>query len=100
MIYKLLGGGAENALNGTTAVHAIALMKGANLLRVHDVKAAVETVRIFNALQNNDLRHELQHTFNYAFRHLHTQFQRYTRHSAGSLSVIQVLQADEVVGLH
>ncbi len=52
MIYKLLGGGPENALNGTTAVHAIALMKGANLLRVHDVKAAVETVRIFNALQN------------------------------------------------
>lgn len=52
MIYKLLGGGPENALNGTTAVHAIALMKGANLLRVHDVKAAVETVQIFNALQN------------------------------------------------
>ena len=52
MIYKLLGGGPENALNGTTAIHAIALMKGANLLRVHDVKAAVETVRIFNALQN------------------------------------------------
>ena len=52
MIYKLLGGGAENALNGTTAVHAIALMKGANLLRVHDVKAAVETVRIFNAMHN------------------------------------------------
>mgnify|MGYP002226794315 CR=1 FL=1 len=52
MIYKLLGGGPKNALNGTTAVHAIALMKGANLLRVHDVKAAVETVRIFNALQN------------------------------------------------
>jgi DNA primase len=52
MIYKLLGGGPENALNGTTAVHAIALMKGANLLRVHDVKAAVETVRIFNAMQN------------------------------------------------
>ena len=52
MIHKLLGGGPENALNGTTAVHAIALMKGANLLRVHDVKAAVETVRIFNVLQN------------------------------------------------
>ena len=51
MIYKLLGGGPENALNGTTAVHTIALMKGANLLRVHDVKAAVETVLIFNALQ-------------------------------------------------
>lgn len=51
MIYKLIGGGPEDALNGTTAIHAIALMKGASLLRVHDVKAAVETVRIFNALK-------------------------------------------------
>lgn len=51
MIYKLVGGGPEDALNGTTAIHAIALMKGASLLRVHDVKAAVETVRIFNALK-------------------------------------------------
>ena len=48
----ILVGVSRNALNGTTAIHAIALMKGANLLRVHDVKAAVETVRIFNALQN------------------------------------------------
>lgn len=51
MIYKLIGGGPEDALNGTTVIHAIALMKGASLLRVHDVKAAVETVRIFNALK-------------------------------------------------
>lgn len=50
MVYKLVGGGPEDALNGTTALHAIALMKGAQILRVHDVKAAVETVRIFNAL--------------------------------------------------
>lgn len=51
MVYKLLGGGPEDALNGTTALHAIALMKGARILRVHDVKAATETVRIFQALK-------------------------------------------------
>lgn len=46
MIYKLVGGDATTALNGTTALHAIALMKGASILRVHDVREAVETVRI------------------------------------------------------
>lgn len=51
MVYKLLGGGPEDSLNGTTALHAIALMKGARILRVHDVKAATETVRIFQALK-------------------------------------------------
>lgn len=51
MVYKLLGGGPKDALNGTTALHAIALMKGARILRVHDVKAATETVRIFQALK-------------------------------------------------
>lgn len=51
MVYKLLGGGPEDALNGTTALHAIALMKGARILRAHDVKAATETVRIFQALK-------------------------------------------------
>ena len=40
----------DDALNGTTAVHTIALMKGASILRVHDVKAAVEAVRIVGAL--------------------------------------------------
>lgn len=51
MVYKLLGGGPEDALNGTTALHTIALMKGARILRVHDVKAATETVQIFQALK-------------------------------------------------
>ncbi len=51
MIYKLLGQTPETALNGTTALHAIALLKGASILRVHDVKAAVEVVRIHEALQ-------------------------------------------------
>ena len=46
MIYKLLQTDASAALNGTTALNAIALMKGASILRVHDVKAAVETVKI------------------------------------------------------
>lgn len=51
MIWRLVGGGPEDALNGTTAVHAIALMKGASILRVHDVKAATEAVKIAGALQ-------------------------------------------------
>ena len=50
MIYGLLGSTAEDALNGTTALNTIALTKGANILRVHDVKAAVEAVAIFNAV--------------------------------------------------
>lgn len=48
MIFKTIGGNADTALNGTTALNAIALMKGANILRVHDVKEAVETVTLFN----------------------------------------------------
>lgn len=48
MIFKTIGANADTALNGTTALNAIALMKGANILRVHDVKEAVETVTLFN----------------------------------------------------
>nr|WP_183575717.1 dihydropteroate synthase [Mucilaginibacter sp. X5P1] len=47
MIYKTLGITAAEALNGTTALNTIALTKGANILRVHDVKEAVEAVRIW-----------------------------------------------------
>jgi dihydropteroate synthase len=47
MIYNELGITAEDALNGTTALNAIALTKGADILRVHDVKEAVETVKIW-----------------------------------------------------
>ena len=47
MIYNLVGGSPETALNGTSVVNAISLMKGADILRVHDVKEAVETVKIF-----------------------------------------------------
>jgi len=50
MIYKELGTNAEMALNGTTVLNTIALTKGAKILRVHDVKEAVECVRLFNKL--------------------------------------------------
>lgn len=46
MITKFLGITSDEALNGTTVVHTIALQKGANILRVHDVKEAVEAVKI------------------------------------------------------
>ena len=46
MIYRLLGTSPEEALNGTTALHAMSLLKGASILRVHDVREAVETVEI------------------------------------------------------
>lgn len=52
MIYKTLGSNAENALNGTTALHMVALTKGANILRVHDVKEAVECVTLYKNLMN------------------------------------------------
>lgn len=48
MIYKFLGGTPDDALNGTTVLNTIALMQGASIIRVHDVKAAVEAVKIFN----------------------------------------------------
>lgn len=50
MIYKLLGGTPQDALNGTTVLNTISVMKGANILRVHDVAAAVEVVKIYSAL--------------------------------------------------
>ena len=50
MIYKVLESDPDHALNGTTAAHMALLLKGANLLRVHDVQAAVETVKIFQQI--------------------------------------------------
>ncbi|GJM62166.1 dihydropteroate synthase [Persicobacter diffluens] len=47
MIYKLLGGSPAEALNGTTVLNTLALTKGANILRVHDVKEAKECVELF-----------------------------------------------------
>ena len=48
MIYNLLDTTAENALNGTTVANVVALQNGANILRVHDVKQAVECIKIVN----------------------------------------------------
>lgn len=50
MIYKLLGGDATTSLNGTSVLDTVALMKGTSILRVHDVKEAVEAVRIVKAM--------------------------------------------------
>ena len=52
MIYRLLESKPEDALNGTTVINTLALMGGTDILRVHDVKEAVETVRIFNMLRS------------------------------------------------
>ena len=52
MIYKFLDITPEEALNGTTALNTIALLKGANILRVHDVKEAVESVRIVEKMKS------------------------------------------------
>ncbi|WP_418638370.1 dihydropteroate synthase [Winogradskyella sp.] len=53
MIYKTLNSTSENALNGTTALHMVALQKGAKILRVHDVKEASECITLYNQLQSN-----------------------------------------------
>ncbi|MDF1518424.1 MAG: dihydropteroate synthase, partial [Lutibacter sp.] len=52
MLYKPLGITAESALNATTAANTVALLNGASILRVHDVKEAVEAVKIVNLLNN------------------------------------------------
>ena len=54
MIYKVLGTNAQEALNGTTFLNTISLMKGAKILRVHDVKEAVECVTLFEKLQHHE----------------------------------------------
>lgn len=55
MIQKILDVDAANALNGTTAVHMLALMRGARILRVHDVGAAMECVKIWEKFNNPDV---------------------------------------------
>jgi dihydropteroate synthase len=52
MIQNIINEPAENALNGTTVTNTLALMKGAKILRVHDVKEAVEAVKIFEMMAN------------------------------------------------
>ena len=55
MIYKLLGSTPDESLNGTTALNTLALMKGASILRVHDVKEAVECCKIVNQLNRKSV---------------------------------------------
>ena len=50
MVYKPFGGSAKEALNGTTALHLVALQQGAKLLRVHDVKEAMEVIHLWKQL--------------------------------------------------
>lgn len=52
MIYKTLDITPQDALNGSTVLHTIALSKGANILRVHDVKEAVEAIKLWQAVKN------------------------------------------------
>lgn len=58
MIYKTLGITPAEALNGTTALHTIALSKGANILRVHDVKEAVETIRLWQNVEQYEFNQD------------------------------------------
>ncbi|WP_053972223.1 dihydropteroate synthase [Mangrovimonas sp. ST2L15] len=53
MIYKTLETTADQALNGTTSINTISLLKGTKILRVHDVKEAIETVKLFNEMISN-----------------------------------------------
>ena len=53
MIYKPLQIDPENALNGTTAAHMVALRNGASILRVHDVREAVQAINIHDLVLRN-----------------------------------------------
>jgi dihydropteroate synthase len=56
MIWKTLDISVDEALNGTTALNAIAIFNGADILRVHDVKEAVQTVRLIKKVKNIETR--------------------------------------------
>ena len=56
MIFRLLGGTPESSLNGTTVLNVISLLKGAHILRVHDVKACVEAVTIVKKMKEEGRR--------------------------------------------
>ncbi len=55
MVFETVGSTPAEALNGTTVVNTMALMRGASILRVHDVRPAVEAVKIYNALCSSSL---------------------------------------------
>jgi dihydropteroate synthase len=52
MIYKALGIEPSESLNGTTFLHAFALQNGANIFRVHDVKEAVECIKLYELIKS------------------------------------------------
>ncbi len=52
MVYKIIDSDADHALNGTTALNTIALTKGVSILRVHDVKEAVESIKLFQKIRS------------------------------------------------
>lgn len=54
MVYRLLQVEPADALNGTTALHTVALMKGADILRVHDVRQAMEVIQVVEALRRQE----------------------------------------------
>lgn len=58
MVYRLLGQTPEEALNGTSILHAFALERGAKILRVHDVAPAVEAIRLYEAMHPYERRDE------------------------------------------
>jgi dihydropteroate synthase len=60
MIYKYLSVSPEEGLNGTTALNMVALLKGANILRVHDVKEAVEVCRLYTKLSESTEKSQIQ----------------------------------------
>ena len=59
MIYRLLGTTPEESLNGTTMLNTLSLMKGADILRVHDVKQAVEVVKMWTATMSQHRKREI-----------------------------------------
>ncbi|MCR4765759.1 MAG: dihydropteroate synthase [Bacteroidaceae bacterium] len=58
MIYKTLGITPDKALNGTSVLHTLALNKGANILRVHDVKEAVETIKLWQCVKQYEFNED------------------------------------------
>jgi dihydropteroate synthase len=54
MIYKKLSSSAEESLNGTSILNTLCILKGANFIRVHDVKEGKEVVKMINLVKNNN----------------------------------------------
>ena len=65
MLFKLLGTTPQETLNGSTVLHTVALMKGAHILRVHEVKEAVECIKIVNELTSKQVDELTSLTMNY-----------------------------------